>query len=100
MLASWGAWVTFTRSLAPTAREARVLDEAEKLGLKASAAQLPTWKRLATMSRAPSVEVSVVVVSSLPQLLGLNRNRGRLTSTLMLRSRSGTPLKIVGRALV
>ena len=42
----------------------------------------------------------MVSVVSAPQLVGLKRKLARLTATLRLLSRSGTPLTIVGSELV
>ena len=69
------------------------------LGLNGSALQLATLNGLDRVCVALKVDVNVVLVASAPQLVGLKRKFGRLTATLMLRSRNGTPLKIVGSVL-
>jgi len=86
--------------LAPPAFDACALDETPNAGLNLSALQSLTRNGLDRPCVALNVEVSVVLVASGPQFVGLNRNPGRLTATLMLRRRSGTPWKIVGSVVV
>src|SRR6185437_7303019 len=104
MLASCAPCSTLTLSEAPFALSVVGFVEAavaaEKFGLNGSALQLVTANGLEMPCVAPSVEVSSVSVESGPQLVGLNRNSLRLTTTLMSRRRSGTPLKIAGRSVV
>jgi hypothetical protein len=87
--------------LAPIAFEVAELLAAFKLGVNASPPQPLTWKGLLRpLCVAPNVDVRFVSVASGVQLLGLNRKLLRFTVTLNVCKRSGTPLTIVGRALL
>ena len=55
------------------------------IGLNASAAQPPTWKRLDTAAVAPSTPVTVPVTAIGLQFVGLNVKPGRSIVTLTVR---------------
>src|SRR5947208_7011648 len=96
MLAWPAGCVIVVRRLAPPALVALALVEAANTGAKASAPQPRTPNGLERDCVVPNVEVSVVSVESASQLVGSTRKLGRLTATVNVRSRTGTPLTIVG----
>ena len=89
-----------TCRLAPFSFEVFALVAVLNDGLKASALQLPTWKGLDSPCVAPNVEVNVDSVASGPQLVGLKMKLVRLTATLRVFNRTGTPPTIVGRLVL
>ena len=66
------------------------------MGLKGEVAQLAAWKRLLTLSLAPSLDATAPAIDMAAQLVGLNMNPARSIVTFTVFSRSGTPLRICG----
>src|SRR5438270_2575896 len=101
MLAWWPGWTRSTLSATPLTREAdrRLVSEAN-VGEKGRLLQPVTWNWLDAGPENGSVEVRADSVASMLQLVGFSRKWERLTLTLSVRSRSGTPLTTVGRLLV
>src|ERR1700722_13221019 len=85
--------------MAPLAFEVLAFVEAVNLGTKASAAHPVAWNGVDRDWVVPKVEVSVVLVVSAPQLVGLIAKLERFAFTLRVRKRSGTPPTIVGNWL-
>src|SRR5271166_1232351 len=96
MFASPGFWVTLTTSEAPSALLVVPWVEAVKPGLKGRFLQPVTANGLVTAELAPCAAVIVPLIDCESQLVGLNMNSGRLTSTSIVFSLNGTPSMLCG----
>src|SRR5438105_176948 len=106
MFACPEGWSIVVSRLTPLALVNLAVVAALNFGLKASLSHWPNWNGLESGTETvagPSGVTNPVTADSVargPQLVGLNRKFGLLTTTLRLRRRMGTPRTIVGSTVV